>query len=409
MALSSCSPNTSAASRTNFVWQTIPAYSVQSPDAKRVEYVQGVLDAFQESSGFSIEAQITGSDASAAMAKLIQQAGQGTAPDVSMVDSYLAPRLAPNMTDLTSVIEDAGLSLDDWFPNLQDIMLRDGVPVALPMTTDLGVLYYRKDVVETPPASWDDVYEIGKKLADQGMYFSLPAGNGASPLMYAVLAPYLAQGAEILNEDGSIGFADGEGYDAMLGVLEYIGRCIEEGVTPSKVASYVTVDDQNADILAGQVGMFLHGSWFPGQYASLGGSGDFFEEWGVAPIPSANGKDFATIAGGWSYGMFIEDEPEVVASAGEFLVDGWIGDEGMAKWCSVGGFLPARSSVYEHADYTTNPFTETFRDHLSKYARTRPSHEAYSAVAAALGAAASSVASGSRSPEDALKDAIAQS
>lgn len=413
LTLAACAPGGggggAGGGRKTFVWQAIPAYSQQSPDHNRVDYIKQVLSSFQQASGFSVEAQITGSDANAAMSKLVQQANQGTAPDVTMIDTYLAPRFSERLTDLSPVLAKAGIAVDDWFPNLQGAMLRDGTPVVLPMTTDLGVLYYRKDLVDTPPASWDDVYRIGKNLAAQGKYFSLPAGNGASPIMYSVLAPYLAQGAEIMGPDGGPGFADGDGYDAMLGVLEYIERCVRDGITPSKVASYVTVDDQNADILAGQVGMFLHGSWFPRQYATLGGTGDFYEEWGVAPIPSANGTEFATIAGGWSYGMFIDDEPDVVEAAGDFLVDGWIGDEGMAEWCSIAGFLPARSSVYDSPSYEANPFTETFREHLDKYARVRPADEGYAAVASALGAAASGVASGARSPKDALKDAIAQS
>lgn len=412
LGLAACSPSgggAGGADRKSFVWQTIPAYSQQSPDQARVEYVQQVLSSFQKSSGFQVQPQITGADANAAMAKLVQQAAQGTAPDLTMIDTYLAPRFWDKLTDLSGVLSDAGIDTGDWFPNLQEAMLRDGAPVVLPMTTDLGVLYYRKDLVDTPPASWEDVYRVGKKLSAAGSYFSLPAGNGASPIMYAVLAPYLAQGADIMSGDGGPGFAEGDGRDAMLGVLEYIDRCVRDGITPSKVASYVTVDDQNADILAGKVGMFLHGSWFPGQYAALGGKGDFYEEWGVAPIPSASGTEFATIAGGWSYGMFVEDEPEVVKAAGEFVVDGWVGDEGMARWCSVAGFLPARTSVYDHPEYQTNPFTEVFREHLDKYARVRPADEGYAAVASALGAAASGVASGARSPEDALKDAIAQS
>ena len=86
------------------------------------------------------------------MAKLVQQASQGRAPDIAQVDGYIFGRIANQAKPLTGQMKAAGLSLDDWFPSVQPNMTGDGDTVrALQFTTDVRVLYYRKDLVPNAP------------------------------------------------------------------------------------------------------------------------------------------------------------------------------------------------------------------------------------------------------------------
>jgi multiple sugar transport system substrate-binding protein len=78
----------------------------------------------------------------------------------------------------------------------------------------------------------------------------------------------------------------------------------------------------------------------------------------------------------------------------------------MARWCSLGGYLPPRQSVYDHPQYQKNPFSPAFREHLATYSRGRPSTRKYLEVSNSMQIALSSVAAGDAEPDQALDDAL---
>lgn len=410
-ALTGCSSSTpGGAAASKFVWQTIAQYSLQSPDPARVEYIKQVMKEFEANSSVTVDALVSPGDAAQTMVKLIQQAQSGSAPDITMVDTYLSQRFHGKLSDLTEVFKDNNLSVDDWFPAFQDGMQAEGKPVTMPFTTDVGAMYYRKDLISEAPKSWKELIEVGKDLQKQGLSVMFPAGRGISGVNYAVLTQYFAQGFEIFTDDGQLAFEDGDAREALEATLAHVKECMDAGIAPSRIASFTTTEDQNADIVGGTVGIVYHGSWLPTVYAGLTGGGDLSEQWAAAPIPSRDGQNFASLAGGWSYGAFIpESKSELLLEAGKFLVDGFTGDAGAAKWCTIGGFLPTRSAVYDHPDFVPGAFTDSFRDLLDNYGKTRPADDAFAKVNTALQVALSSVASGTESPQEAVKRAIEQS
>ncbi|MDP9392983.1 MAG: extracellular solute-binding protein, partial [Actinomycetota bacterium] len=334
-------------------------------------------------------------DIAAAMAQLLQQASQGRAPDVAQVDSYIFPRFAKYASPVGAQLEEAGLALDDWFPPFREVMAAGGDVRGLQFTTDVRVLYYRKDMIDTPPTTFDEVIETGRRLRERDLQFFFPAGRGEGAVATTVWPAYWPSGAEIV-QDGAPGFADGAGRDALVQVLEFVRRCIDEGITPQRVSTYGAEDDVAQEVVAGRAGMFLGGNWQVALLQQLSG-GKFADEWGVAPIPNASGADFATTAGGWLWGFFSKDE-QVREEAARFIVDGWVSDEGMAGWCNVGGYLPPRASVFDVPAYKGNPFTPQFREFLQSHARLRPGVENYADISAAVQVALSNVASGQEKP-----------
>src|SRR5215212_9212741 len=101
-------------------WQAIPAYSLQAPDENRVEYIQNVISSWEESSGYAIDPLVTSSDVTEAMALLLEQASQGRAPDLAMVDSYIFPRFYEYVRPVSNYL--GGISLDDYFPFIREGM-----------------------------------------------------------------------------------------------------------------------------------------------------------------------------------------------------------------------------------------------------------------------------------------------
>ncbi|WP_028935892.1 extracellular solute-binding protein [Pseudonocardia spinosispora] len=392
----------------SFRWQMIPSYSLQAPLPERVAYVRSRIAEYERTTGWRPIPEVSSSDITAAMAKLLLQASQGRAPEIGQVDSYLFGRFSRYAGDLTGPLAQAGLALDSWFPQFREVMtLGSGQPRSIQFNTDVRVLYYRRDLVPTPPSSWDEVLSIGRANAAKGKYF-LFAGSRSEDSVNTTLWPQLwSQGGEILDPDGSPAFASGPGRTAMIDGLGFIRRLITEGITPRRVANLRSDDDCNPDVLAGNVAMFLGGSWQGADLQNLVKNGDFGKEWGAAPIPSRSGDNHACVAGGWTWASFAQ-APEVVHQSMKLVIDAYAADEGMAKFCTLGGYLPTREPVYDHPAYRGDAFTPVFRDHLRRYARVRPLRREYQQVSSAMQIALSSVTSLTKEPEEALDAALAQ-
>jgi multiple sugar transport system substrate-binding protein len=387
-------------------WVAHPAYSLQSSDPKRVEYLTNSIEEFENSNAnVKIEPNVLSSNIPEAMAKLLEQASQGRAPDIAQIDSYIFPRYVEYLQPLDELLEEHGITIDDFFPFAQQTMTGpDGKIYGIQFTTDTRVLYYRKDLVKTPPTSWDDLLEIGSELKGQGYDTLLfPGGRGEGMTVTSFLPFFWAQGGKLVDEEGNAVFGEGENREAALNTLSFIEKLVNEGLTAKRVANYGSESDLNSEVAAGKVAMFLGGNWQVNQLRDILGEEEF-SKWAVAPIPQFEGAEAKTTAGGWTWGIFTED-PEEQKAAVEFLASTFVGDEGMANWTTIGGYLPTRKSVYELEGYEKNEFTETFKDHLNKYAQNRPSAPVYSDISAQLQIAVSSVVSGGKTPEEALDEA----
>lgn len=387
-------------------WQAIPSYSLQGTDPARVEYLRGVLADYEAANALDVVPLVTSSDTAAAMAKLLLQASQGRAPDVSQVDGYVFARMARYAQPITAQVSAAGLDVDDWFPALRPMMTGAGSEVrSLPFTTDVRVLYHRRDVVPTPPATWDELISIGRRLSEQGLVTLFPAGRSEGSVATTLWPQYWAQDAELFDESGEPAFTGGPGYTAMREALGVVERLVAEGVAPSRVATFGAEDRQNSDVVAGRVAMFIGGSWQAAALNNALPSKDFFDTWAVAPVPSISGERHVTTAGGWVWAAFSPDPAKVDAGIG-WVTRAYADDAGMAAWCTAGGYLPPRQSVYRNPAYRQNPFTPIFREHLASYARTRPGDRKYLDVSSSMQIALSSVASGTASADEALDQAL---
>jgi multiple sugar transport system substrate-binding protein len=191
----------------------------------------------------------------------------------------------------------------------------------------------------------------------------------------------------------------------MRDALGVVKRLVAEGVAPTRVATFGNEDQQNSDVVAGRVAMFLGGSWQAAALNNALPSRDFFDTWAVAPVPTISGERHVTTAGGWVWAAFTPDPREIDAGIG-WVTRAYVDDDGMSAWCTAGGYLPPRQSVYDNPAYRQNPFTPIFREHLASYARTRPGARKYLDVSSSMQIALSSVASGTASADEALDQAL---
>lgn len=384
-------------------WQAIPDYSLQSSEEPRADYIQQAINDWEESSEFTIDPTVSSSNITEANARLLEQASQRRAPDVGMVDSYLFPQFHDFAQPLDDYLED--LSAGDFFPFARQVMTSDGSVRGLQFTTDVRMLYYRTDLVSEPPTTWEELLEVGRGLQGEGVDpFLFPGGRDEATVTTSLLPHFWALGGELTDDEENPIFGEGENRERMLQCLEFIRECVEAGITPQRITEYGLETDLNGDISSGNAAMFLGANFQVPALKEIMGDEQFASRWAVAPIPSMDGESYATTAGGQVWGVFTEDSDKVQPAV-DFLRAAFVGDEGMAGWCNVGGYLPPRPSVFETEAYEGDEYTDSYREQLEQNARNRPPSEDYQDISTELQIAVSEVISGSSTPEEALEAA----
>jgi multiple sugar transport system substrate-binding protein len=217
-----------------------PSYTFDSPNTAVGDYLQESVEGFEESHEAGIELTAYSSDIQDAMAEILTQASQGRAPDVAQIDAHLLPRYYEYLQPLGPYLEERGIAIEDYFPFAQEIMRTpDGEIKGMQFTTDVRVMFYRKDLIPTPPATWEETLRIGQQLTEDGYSaFLYPAGRGEGTTVTTVLPMFWGQGGELVDEEGNPVFCEGDNREAMLDVFEFLNKTVETGITPQRVATY---------------------------------------------------------------------------------------------------------------------------------------------------------------------------
>lgn len=343
-------------------------------------------------------------DIGAAMAQTLTQAAMGTAPDVAPIDSFFMPHYYDFVQPITDILAENNIPLDSWFPFAQGIMAPDGPDgeiYAMWFRTDLRVLYYRRDLIDTPPTNVDEIFEIMEPLAEEGYMFIYTGGMGEATTMN-MLPWFWSQGGEIFDAGGTPVFDEGNNADALINLFELIQRTIDTGITPARVNAIPTDIDMLEDIVGGQTAMFVGGSFLYPRIVEAIGQEEFDEIWGVAPIPVMPGGVQTSASGGWLYGVFSEDD-EVRRYAAQFVIDLAISDEANVGYVEATGHLPARETSFALSEIWSNdPVFLQFREYLM-FTHLRPSVALYTYWSTEFQAVFADIISGSLTPTEALQ------
>jgi maltose/maltodextrin transport system substrate-binding protein len=155
-----------------------------------------------------------------------------------------------------------------------------------PMSIEAVSLVYNKDLVPTPPKTFEEVMALDKKLSAQGKKAILWDYNNTF-----FTWPLLAAGGGYpfkLKADGNYDAADtGVNNAGAVAGAETLAKLIKDGVMP-KGASY---SDMEAGMAQGKVAMMINGPW---SWDNLKKANINF---GVAKIPAVGGKKAAPFVG----------------------------------------------------------------------------------------------------------------
>lgn len=154
----------------------------------------------------------------------LQLSNNESTPDIMIIHDVYAPQLAK-----AGYLEDlSGLFAQEEVLPVMEPVSMDGKIYGLPnQVTNEYVFLYRKDVYDqlsmSPPKTFDEYYEQGLKLKDNGYYAG--AFDPADPGCGEIFTNYLMMlGGEVLTPDGEVSLNKG------VETLELIKKCVDAGI-----------------------------------------------------------------------------------------------------------------------------------------------------------------------------------
>lgn len=191
-----------------------------------------------------------------------------------------------------------------------------GALYAAPLNTNTQILWYRKDLSPTPPATWDDMIAASQKLAADGKpsYIEVQGAQyeGLTVWFNTMLA---SAGGQVVSENGDVLVNQGDAARTALSLMQRVAA--SPGSDPS-----LSVSKENDGRLAMEAGTAAFQVNYPFVYASIntpppggGGGGTFIDAQG-RPSATDTGKRVIDEFGWAPYPSVIPGRPAKVTIGG---------------------------------------------------------------------------------------------
>ncbi len=212
----------------------------------------------------------------------------------------------------------------------------NGTLYAAPETSDGGLLYYRKDLVPTPPTTWAQlISDCSKKTTGMGCYagqFSKYEGltvNAAEAINSA--------GGQIVKSDGKT--PDVDTAAAATG-LNFLVNGFKQGYIPKEAITYTEEPSREA-FQSGKL-LFLRNWAYVYNHLVNDADSKVKGKFGIAPLPGLNGLGVSSL-GGHNFGISVYSKHKATAfDFLKFIVSG----PAQSELLNVGSLAPVLKSSY---------------------------------------------------------------
>lgn len=215
----------------------------------------------------------------------------------------------------------------------------NGKKYGVPLTLETYVLFYNKDLVPTPPKTWEELMIVGKKVgfnyALNDVYFSLALikANGG----------YVFKDNNGTIDTNDIGLANA---GAVKGLT-----MINDLVTSGIVAPSVTSDIAKGNFLNKKIGLYISGNWDVSAFKDK-------VNFGVATYPQIDGKAVPTTAGVKL--AVVSKNSKVKATAWEFMK--YVGAKAPYIIFKQTAAIPVLKADQEKDEIKKDPITSVFAE-----------------------------------------------
>ena len=289
---------------------------------------QAVVDAFNASqSDYKVEWVDMTNDSGAMREQLTTSLKAGSSDyDVISMDVVWAGEFAASgyIQPLDMMLEDAGLNVADYNAGSMASGNYNGKQYVLPFFPDLGLLYFRTDIVSKEDAdklvagtyTWDDLLAMAEKYAGQG-------GTTTGIVFQSSLYEGLVCNANEFTAN----------WTDIKGGLITMKQFIDSKATPDNILNYTEGETANSFIKGESV---FARNW-PYQWGAIKSDGTIkTEQVAVAPLPGGD------TVGGWILGINANSaNPEGAFAFMSFLNS----EEGQVLMSEKGGYLPGLNKM----------------------------------------------------------------
>ncbi len=299
--------------------------------------------------------------------------------------------------------------LNSFYPALMENSRTGDKTWSIPFQRSTIVMYYNKDAFkkagldpDTPPATWDELIEMGKKLVQKNSggkvtQWGLEIPSTGYP--YWMFGALSRQNGEILmNDGGTETYFDNPGVVQALDFWKDLGGKYE--IMPKGTIEWGTL---RTDFLEQKTAIMWHST---GNLTAVKKNASF--DFGVAMLPAK--KERGTPTGGGNFYIFKQTTAEERAAALKFVK--WMTQPvRTAQWSIGTGYLGTRADAYKTKEleaYVKDfPPAAVARDQL-KYATAELSVHENGRVYKILNDAIQAALTEAKTPEKALEDAQKQ-
>ena len=370
---------------------TFPASAVGAEAELLARQLARFEDAHPE---ISVELRATPDAADQRHQLYVQWLNAGLAdPDVLQLDVIWTPEFAGAgwIQPLDHWMED----VDDFLPATLVANRFGEALYALPWFADVGMLYWRTDLLDSPPRSFDELSAMAEAALREGLVSQGLVWQGARyEGLVTVFIEYLGGfGGSILDDRGRVVLDSPQALRA----LETMRESIRSGVVPEEVLSWQ--EEQTRFAFQSGRALFMRNWPYAApllddpEHSRVAGS------FAVAPMPAQGGQPTATLGGSQLAINTRSDQPEAAWRLIEYLTE----PAQMIERARELGQLPTRRSLYR-GDLLEGglPVPVDQARRLVESAVARPATPVYTELSEALQVSLHRVLSGQEEPARAL-------
>jgi multiple sugar transport system substrate-binding protein len=267
---------------------------------------------------------------------------------------------------------------------------------ALPYASDGGLLFYRKDLVKTPPKTWDEMMGMCSIAKQNNMDCYAGQFDKYEGLTVNAAEAINTAGGKIVGDDGKTPEVNSPESAKGLGRL---AEAYKNGNIPKQAITYQE-EQSRQSFEAGKL-LFLRNWPYVYSLATTDASSKVKDKFGIAPLPGDSGRPGASSLGG--HDAAISAFSAHKATAFDFLKF-WTSEETGRYFATQGSLAPVLSHLYDDPTLIKKlPYLPTLKTSIEN-AVPRPVTPFYPAVTKAVEDNAYAAIKGDKPVDQALKD-----
>jgi len=298
---------------------------------------------------------------------LIELGDSNDSIDVYQIDVIWPGLLGRFFLDLREFIPDE--EIDQHYPTIIDNNTVDERLVGMPWFTDVGLLYYRKDLLDKygveVPKDWSELADVAldiqseeRSAGNEELWGYVFQGAGYEGLTCNALEWLDAYGGgTIVDTDGNITVYNRRAIMAIARAASWVGT-----IAPERVIFF---NEEDARITFGIGNAVFMRNW-PYAWALLNAPDSMVrDKVGVAPLPQGGPKGKPTgVLGGWQLAVSkFSKNPEVAADLVRYLTSKTV----QRQRAIAGSYAPTIRDLYKDPEVLeANPFFETMQPILDQ-------------------------------------------